>query len=191
MLKKVLIISTVFLFSSMRMETTFDEVLSQASSEELKHKLIEFQADGIERETHLHTYHIDSLLHYAKSYLGTPHRLGGTTKHGIDCSGFVVQSHKKFGVILPHSSHEIARYGHIIVHKDSLRPGDLVFFYGSYNANRLITHSGIYTGENNFIHASAQSGVIYTNMETSKYWKSKYLFGTRLYEKNKIEIIEE
>jgi len=175
----------------MRMESAFDEVLSQTTSPELKSKLMNFQSGGIEKEIHLHTYQVDSLLHYSKSYLGTPHRLGGTTKHGIDCSGFVVQSHKKFGVILPHSSHEIARYGHIIAHKDSLKPGDLVFFYGSYNANRLITHSGIYTGKDTFIHASAQSGVVYTNMETSKYWKSRYLFGTRLYEKNKVEIEEE
>ncbi|MEN8194395.1 MAG: NlpC/P60 family protein, partial [Bacteroidota bacterium] len=38
------------------------------------------------------------LIKYAKSFLGTPHKMGGTDKKGIDCSGFVQVCFKKFDI---------------------------------------------------------------------------------------------
>jgi len=81
---------------------------------------------------------------------------------------------------LPHNSEEQARYGKIITVKDELKKGDLVFFIRSYKTQRFITHSGIYLGNNEFIHTSSTNGVTITSLDDS-WWKEKFIFGTRVF----------
>ena len=168
------------LFSFTFSHDDFQKVIDHSSSQSVKNKLVKYEAIGIEREIDLPEYFsYDSLVSIAKSYLGTPHAMGGTTRKGIDCSGLVYVTLKHFGVEMPHSSHEQGRYGQIIPSQEELIPGDLVFFLGSYDSNNLITHTRFYLGDGNYIHASAKSGVIITNIPKSEYWNSKFLFGTR------------
>jgi cell wall-associated NlpC family hydrolase len=64
---------------------------------------------------------------------------------------------------------------------DKLIKGDLVFFIRSYETHDFITHSGIYIGNNKFIHTSSKSGVTITSLN-DPWWKGKFIFGTRVLE---------
>src|SRR5689334_10839999 len=68
----------------------------------------------------------------ALRYKGTRYRYGGTTKHGMDCSGLVarVWSDLKMKKI-PRASSALYNSGKP-VHLAELRPGDLVFFKNTY-----------------------------------------------------------
>ena len=112
----------------------------------------------------------------AMKYLGTRYVFGGTSPAGFDCSGFIwyVQnavnkpvSRGMFGQLSSGSR----------VSKDQLRPGDLVFFANTYTAG--LSHSGIYIGGGQFIHAKDESsGVTISNMNDG-YWGQRYVGGTR------------
>jgi lipoprotein Spr len=170
-----------FLCSS-TVENGFRKVIKNADSAQLRQQLELFENSGIERAFPISNNALtaDSLVAVAKTYLNTPHRMGGTSKAGIDCSGLVYASFKHFGLSLPHSSHEQAKFGKVIPTREELQKGDLLFFYNSYNSRNLITHTGIYLGDGQFIHTSASSGVGIVTLEQSDYWNSRFLFGTRL-----------
>lgn len=58
---------------------------------------------------------------------GVRYRLGGSTKKGIDCSGFVQRTFREqFGLELPRSTYEQQEMGKS-VSRSNLRTGDLVF----------------------------------------------------------------
>lgn len=121
----------------------------------------------------------DEIIEAARKFLGVPHCMGGTTMKCIDCSGLVLIAFGSKGIILPHSAQDQSGYGTMIKDKDSLIKGDLVFFKGSYKTNKFITHSGIYTGDNSFIHTSSGSGVTITSLDDS-WWRKKFVFGKRI-----------
>lgn len=169
----------IVLLSSSITKDGFEKVLAKFSNDSIKTRLIKFEKKGIEHPVDTSNYNIPDLIEYSKSFLGTKHMMGGSSKKGIDCSGLVMVAHKKFGISLPHNSEEQARFGRIVAEEDSLHVGDLVFFYNSYKTKEFITHSGIYVGEGNFIHTSFSTGVVITNLKSSAYWRTRFLFGTR------------
>jgi hypothetical protein len=89
------------------------------------------------------------LIATAESFLGVPYRWGGTSAHGIDCSGLTQQVYRLNGVGLDRDADQQALGGRPV---DVARPGDL-FFFGTDR----VTHTAIATGERTFIHAP-QSG---------------------------------
>lgn len=106
---------------------------------------------------------------------GTPYLLGGNTKRGIDCSGFVKQTFaQRFKQAVPRTTLQLAKEGHKINRSD-LRAGDLVFF----KTGRGVRHVGVYVSDNNFVHASKSAGVTLSNLD-SRYWKSRYWQSRRL-----------
>lgn len=150
------------------------------SDPKLDEKIVAFKKGGVEKKIDTTRYDVEGVIHYAESLLGTRHSMGGSSSSGVDCSGLVTLAHAQFGVILPHSSHEQARYGVIIPAGETLKRGDLVFFHSTYATPNLVTHSGIYLGENKFIHASFSRGVSISAVLDSGYWQNHYLFATRL-----------
>src|SRR5688500_13099441 len=106
--------------------------------------------------------------------------MGGYSPSGIDCSGLVKLAHAQVGVELPRSSHDQGRYGTIISPGEELKRGDLVFFHSTFKKAHLITHTGIYLGENKFIHTSTKRGVTISELFDSGYYQEHYLFATRL-----------
>ena len=122
----------------------------------------------------------DEIIKTARQYLGVPHCMGGTTMKCIDCSGLLVAVFASYGIQLPHNSEEQARDGKVITGMENLKPGDLVFFIRSYNTSHFITHSGIYIGDNKFIHTSSRDGVTITSLN-DPWWNERYLFGTRIF----------
>ena len=86
------------------------------------------------------------VVSYARHFLGVRYSWGGSTpRTGFDCSGLVRFVYRHFGITLPHSSYSDLSYGQR-VGRGSLRPGDLVFFYGA-------SHVGIYVGHGRYINA--------------------------------------
>jgi murein DD-endopeptidase / murein LD-carboxypeptidase len=144
-----------------------------------KNKLKEFMDAGTEKIPDTHNATPDEIIKTAQKYLGVPHCMGGITMKCMDCSGLLLTVFANYGIHLPHNSEEQARYGKIIAGKDDLKKGDLVFFINSYKTNNLITHSGIYIGNNKFIHASSSKGVTITPIN-DPWWEDKFIFGTRL-----------
>jgi probable lipoprotein NlpC len=103
------------------------------------------------------------ILQTAKSYTGTPWKLGGESKTGIDCSGLVVQSYGKAGVQMPRRSIDQSKVGKD-VKESELRPGDLLFFAFSKVNQEGINHVGIVSRIESdkvyFIHTSRSKGVM-------------------------------
>lgn len=97
---------------------------------------------------------------------GTPYRIGGVSRSGIDCSAFVqVTFRDLFGMDLPRTTEQQARIGQRINRKQ-LQPGDLVFF-------RNGRHVGIYLENDKFLHASTSQGVMISNMSNT-YWSRHF-----------------
>lgn len=87
----------------------------------------------------------DDLLATAESFLGVPYLWGGTSGHGIDCSGLTQRVYRLNGVGLDRDADQQALGGRPV---DRARPGDL-FFFGTDR----VTHTAIATGERTFIDA--------------------------------------
>ena len=157
--------------------SSFHNISSHSEEKKLKY----FLEAGTERKTDTHNTKADEIIITAKKYIGVPHCMGGTTRKCMDCSGLLFTVFAEHGVKLPHSSEEQARYGKRISGIDNLRKGDLVFFIRSYKTHDFITHAGIYIGNNQFIHTSSKKGVTITSLN-DKWWKEKFIFGTRILE---------
>lgn len=116
------------------------------------------------------------LYQFVYDWIGTPYRLGGVTKKGIDCSGFAFELYNKvFSTLIGNNSRNIFSMVNPI-RKDELKEGDLVFFkIGS----RSITHMGVYMGNNKFAHASSSKGVMISDLDEA-YWSRYYYKGGRL-----------
>lgn len=100
------------------------------------------------------------------NWRGTPYRLGGQSRGGIDCSAFVQKTYQDvFGLRLPRTTSQQIRAGQP-VNKSDLQAGDLVFFR---NGN----HVGIYLENDRFLHASTRLGVTISSMN-NVYWSRKY-----------------
>ena len=114
----------------------------------------------------------------AYAFRGTRYVMGGTSRSGFDCSGFVRYILSATGgVELPRTATEQYYHGtHVAA--DQLQPGDLVFFKGTYKSG--ISHVGIYAGEGKFIHAAnAHKGVRMDNLGDS-YYQAHYAGARRV-----------
>lgn len=120
---------------------------------------------------------ITLLSEQQREWAGTPYRLGGQSRKGIDCSGFVQKTFlDRFNVKLPRMTVDQAKYGKAIA-KSDIQTGDLVFFKTGRGPNGY--HVGIYVKEDLFLHASTKGGVIYSSLN-SPYWSKKYWQARRI-----------
>jgi cell wall-associated NlpC family hydrolase len=110
------------------------------------------------------------------SWLGTPYKYSGETRQGTDCSGMVMAIYKEvYKKDLFRSSMDQMK-NVTLIKKEELRTGDLVFF--KINGDK-VSHVGIYIGENKFIHASTQRGVVINSLE-EEYYKKWFFAGGRV-----------
>lgn len=122
------------------------------------------------------SYSPDQVVSVSKKYIGVRYKTGGMSPVGFDCSGFVAYSIKKAtGKSLPRTASQMFLIGKYIK-KSSLEKGDLVFFS---NEKKRASHTGIYVGNNKFIHSSSSKGVRIDSINGS-YWKNKFIGGKRL-----------
>ncbi|TFH49214.1 MAG: NlpC/P60 family protein, partial [Bacteroidia bacterium] len=175
----LLIAVCMLLYASCSKHLYPDPSYKNIESRDEKRKMDDFMNSGIEKVIDTHNATPDEIIKTARQYLGVPHCMGGTTKKCMDCSGLLVTVFASYGIHLPHNSEEQARYGRIITGMENLKKGDLVFFVRSYRTSNFITHSGIYIGDNKFIHTSTSDGVTITSLN-DPWWNEKYLFATRV-----------
>ena len=112
----------------------------------------------------------------AQKLLGKSYVYGASGPDAFDCSGYVKYVYNLVGIDLPRIAEDQADCG-IAVERDALQPGDLVFF--GYYGSGTINHTGIYIGDNQFIHSSTNNGVIITSLDSS-YYDSNYKEARRL-----------
>lgn len=99
----------------------------------------------------------------ALKYIGGSYVWGGNTLGaGVDCSGFVQQIFKLYGVTLPRVSKEQAKSG-VAVSSGNKKVGDLIFYA---NSNGVVDHVAIYIGNNQVVHAaSTKAGIKISNWD--------------------------
>ncbi|MGL1932962.1 MAG: NlpC/P60 family protein [Desulfotalea sp.] len=115
-----------------------------------------------------------ALYELYKEYEGTRYKYGGTSKTGIDCSGFTQIILKEiYGINLGRTVDIQSKAGKAIKIVE-LKTGDLVFF----RIKKRISHVGVYTENGNFIHASTKHGVTTSNLR-NVYWRGKVVFAKR------------
>ena len=116
-----------------------------------------------------------AMIKEAEKYLGYPYVWGGSNPStSFDCSGFV-------SWVLNHSGWNVGRLSAqglynicTPVARSNARPGDLVFFVGTYDTPG-VSHVGIYAGNAMMIHCG--DPITYANINTV-YWQSHfYTFG--------------
>lgn len=118
---------------------------------------------------------VHKLYYQHKEWEGVRYRLGGLSKKGIDCSGFVYLTYKsKLGTHLPRTARQQSRLGKEI-RRYELSAGDLVFF----RTGPTSKHVGIYLENNKFLHVSQRKGVTISRLDNI-YWNSKYWKAVRV-----------
>ena len=126
----------------------------------------------------------DQVIAYARTFLGTPYKLGASGPRQFDCSGFTRYVFKHFGYDITQYSGAQFRQGRIVESYADLQKGDLVFF-GKRARVRDIGHVGIVVqvdherGAFRFIHASTSGGVKEED-SNHPYFMMRYLGARRL-----------
>ena len=120
-----------------------------------------------------------SIVNLAMQYLGFPYVYGGASPStGFDCSGFVSYLYAQYGYNIGRTSQAQLGTGSY-VSLENLMPGDVVLFERTYASSVRATHSGIYIGKGQFIHAAnSRKGVVITNLSDS-YYASRFICGRR------------
>lgn len=119
----------------------------------------------------------EKIVSYAKKYLGYRYVYGGSSPStGFDCSGFVQYVFKQCGYSVGRTSTQQNSNGTCIGNRSNLKTGDIVLF----GSGGSFTHSGIYIGNGQFIHASnASTGVIISSLSES-YYSARFVCGRRV-----------
>ena len=120
-----------------------------------------------------------AIIKEAEKYLGYPYVWGGSTPAtSFDCSGFVSYVYNNCGVgwSFGRLGAEGLRQLCTRVSAANLRPGDLVFFQGTYDTTGA-SHVGIYVGNDMMLHCG--DPIQYTSLNSS-YWQSHFLAYGRL-----------
>ena len=131
-----------------------------------------YTADPVEHEipeAYLADETFAAILEEAEKYIGYPYVWGGyKPSTSFDCSGFVSYVYNQcgwdFGRLGAQGLYNISR------RTSSPRPGDLVFFTGTYDTPG-VSHVGIYVGDGWMLHCGDPIG--YANLNTS-YWQSHF-----------------
>lgn len=113
------------------------------------------------------------LMTEATKYIGFPYVWGGSTPAtSFDCSGFICWSYTNSGVYnLPRTTAQGIYEQCEKIDSSEAKPGDLIFFTGTYTTSDAVTHLGIYCGGNTMLHCGNPIG--YASIQ-SDYWSSHF-----------------
>ena len=126
----------------------------------------ELPASALEDET------FAALMAEAEKYIGYPYVWGGSNPNtSFDCSGFVCWSMTASGVWNVGRTSAQGLFNLCTpVSASNARPGDLIFFKGTYDTPG-ISHVGIYAGGGKMLHCG--DPIRYVDINT-RYWQSHF-----------------
>ena len=123
----------------------------------------------------------EKMLSFAQQQLDKSYVYSTEGPTTFDCSGFVYYVLKYMGVSTSRNSasgfSEVESWKKIKT-IDDLEPGDLVFFKS--DSSSRIGHTGIYIGDDDFIHASSSGGCVKISSMT-EYYNRNFAFGRRVF----------
>lgn len=144
-------------------------------------KASESLPDSVSSDTCLqqHMAMIDSVITFAKNFIGVPYKYGGKGPKGFDCSGFVHYIFEPWGFNLPYSSKGYGEYGREI-ELSEVMPGDFALFRGRSSSSTGIGHVALVVdvdenGQVFIIHATIHKGITIDNMSNQDYYTTRYL----------------
>jgi cell wall-associated NlpC family hydrolase len=113
---------------------------------------------------------------FSQKFIGVPYQWGGSSPNGFDCSGFVYYIFNQNGFFIPRMADEQFKVG-LVINPSELQVGDLVFF-STYEPGP--SHTGIYIGNDQFIHASSAAGRVTITALSKPYYQARYLGARRM-----------
>lgn len=116
-----------------------------------------------------------AILELTKKQLGSRYVYGGIRPGAFDCSGLSYYIYRQNGFSIHRGGSSQPADG-IVVDRDALQIGDLVFFRVP-GETTVMSHMGIYAGDNKIIHASSSKGVCYADLDS--YWFNDYYLCAR------------
>lgn len=120
---------------------------------------------------------VQLIFQEALKYQGWKYVYGGYNPNtSFDCSGLVQWCYGKAGITLPRTAQEQYDITQHISLEDA-KPGDLIFFTGTYNSETYITHVGIYAGDHKMYQAGSPIG--YADLKTA-YWQAHIVGAGRI-----------
>ena len=137
-------------------ESSRDESQQESSQEESREEETQQETEAAQEEDSQEdtSYSSNSelrsaIVDYATSFVGNLDYVygGNSLTSGVDCSGFVQQIFRTYGISLPRTSGSQGSSGRRISY-DEIQPGDLVHYSG---------HIAIYIGNGQVVHASSPS----------------------------------
>lgn len=120
-----------------------------------------------------------AMIAEAEKYLGYPYVWGGSSPStSFDCSGFVcwVINHSGAGSVGRTTAQGIFNHTTPIAPSEA-KPGDIIFFTGTYDSGSAVSHVGIYVGNGMMIHCG--NPISYASVNTP-YWQSHFYAYGRL-----------
>jgi cell wall-associated NlpC family hydrolase len=119
-----------------------------------------------------------SLINNAMYLIGVRYRWGDKVQTGFDASAFVKYVLKdNLGFLFPvKTTDDMSKVG-LQVSRESLKPGDLVFFNTLGSSH---SHVGIYVGAGRFVHAPTTGGTVRIDEIRNPYWAIRYTEARRV-----------
>ena len=121
----------------------------------------------------------EDIVAKAEEYLGVPYLWGGFTPMGFDCSGLVQYVYKQLGISLERTTYYQVHQG-VIVDRNDLKPGDLIFFTTNDDDPNDISHVGIYKGNDLFIQSPKPGDYVRVSNLNSAYYSNRYYVAKRI-----------
>ena len=116
----------------------------------------------------------DKIILEVNKYIGVPYIWGGSDPDGFDCSGLVQWTIKKaHDIIIPRTTRlQSSKWkNQINLNLNQIKIGDLIYF--KTTNNNQISHVGIYTGNNEFIHAPNRSEKV-KKSKINSFWTKNF-----------------
>ncbi len=117
-----------------------------------------------------------ALIAEGEKHLGKPYVFGASGPNSFDCSGFVCYVLNHSGVKSMGRTNAQGLYNMCTpIPPSEAKPGDLIFFTGTYSTPNPVTHVAFYVGGDTMLHAGKP--VQYSSFRTPYWQKHFYSFG--------------
>lgn len=119
----------------------------------------------------------EDVVDFAATFIGRPYVWGAEGPGSFDCSGLMQYVHGEFGIALPRRAVDQSRVGDPTGRR--LQRGDLLFF-ASDSRKSLVTHVGLYEGNDMMIDASQRHGRVRRDNLREPFWVDRFMFARRI-----------